>query len=99
MRRIVSLITLICFLMTGIARPSVHAQGMVLPAPGTMVSLSAPYHPPVLAGIKVYANDPLRMDFILDKGDLSTSDQGAVISGQKGGGQGRHRDVRVPPAP
>ena len=47
-----------------------YAQSVVaMPSPGTMVSLSAAYAPPLLKGIKVYRNDPFRFDFILDKGD------------------------------
>ncbi|MDE2009800.1 MAG: hypothetical protein KGJ09_06935 [Candidatus Omnitrophica bacterium] len=44
-----------------------------LPAPGVMVHLSPPFDPPVLKGIKVYAADPFRFDFILDPGDSDES--------------------------
>ncbi len=40
-----------------------------LPAPGTMVPLSAPFNPPILKGIKVHPDNPFRFDFILDTGD------------------------------
>ncbi|MBF0387319.1 MAG: hypothetical protein HQL20_05630 [Candidatus Omnitrophica bacterium] len=47
-----------------------YAQSVVLmSAPGTMVSLSEPFVPPLLKGIKIYRNDPFRFDFILDTGD------------------------------
>ncbi|MBF0331671.1 MAG: hypothetical protein HQL17_07010 [Candidatus Omnitrophica bacterium] len=39
--------------------------------PGEMVALSPAFFPPVLTGMKVYADDPFRFDFILDKGDGS----------------------------
>ncbi|MFH0754075.1 MAG: hypothetical protein V2A70_05870 [Candidatus Omnitrophota bacterium] len=45
----------------------VSAQ-MLLPQPGQMVPLSVLFSPPLLKGIKVYANDPFRFDFILDRG-------------------------------
>jgi len=35
-----------------------------------MVSLSESFAPPLLKGVKVYADDPFRLDFILDKGNF-----------------------------
>jgi len=49
--------------------PGAYAQGLILPQPGTMVQLSPSFNPPLLKGIKVYPNEPLRLDFILDRGD------------------------------
>ncbi|NTV29597.1 MAG: hypothetical protein HGA80_05910 [Candidatus Omnitrophica bacterium] len=42
----------------------------VLPEPGGMLGLSPAFAPALLKGIKVYRNDPLRFDFILDQGDV-----------------------------
>ncbi|MGH7250123.1 MAG: hypothetical protein ACREGC_04045, partial [Minisyncoccia bacterium] len=39
------------------------------PKPVVIVSLSPPFNPPILKGIKVHPDDPFRFDFILDKGD------------------------------
>ncbi|MFH0753732.1 MAG: hypothetical protein V2A70_04130 [Candidatus Omnitrophota bacterium] len=51
---------------------SVYAQSVLtLPSPGVRISLSPRLTPPLLKGIKVYANDPFRFDFILDNGDVS----------------------------
>ncbi|MBF0387798.1 MAG: hypothetical protein HQL20_08085 [Candidatus Omnitrophica bacterium] len=44
-------------------------QPVPLSVPGTMVSLSEPFAPPLLKGVKVYKDNPFRLDFILDKGD------------------------------
>ncbi|MBF0485022.1 MAG: hypothetical protein HQL16_00765 [Candidatus Omnitrophica bacterium] len=53
-----------------------YAQNSVLmPAPGTMVSLSEAFTPPLLMGVKVYEDNPFRLDFILDKGNSSDSTQ------------------------
>ena len=52
--------------------PMAKAQDLGLPAPGVMVHLSSPLEPPMLKGIKVHAEDPFRLDFILDKGDTPT---------------------------
>ncbi len=48
-------------------------RGYVLPAPGEMVHLSPEFNPPILKGIKVYPDNPFRLDFILDKGNSSDS--------------------------
>ncbi len=42
-----------------------------LPVVGSMVSLSKPFIPTVLSGIKVFPDNPLRFDFIVDTGDSS----------------------------
>ncbi|MBF0619937.1 MAG: hypothetical protein HQL19_07205, partial [Candidatus Omnitrophica bacterium] len=69
MRRIIAIITLICFVLTGLGLSNaVRAEGLMLPAPGQMIALSQPYNPSLLKGIKVYADNPFKMDFILDKG-------------------------------
>ncbi|MBF0485879.1 MAG: hypothetical protein HQL16_05120 [Candidatus Omnitrophica bacterium] len=74
----VSFVTLLTFIVSSMA--PVYAQGLslgtgagVLPEPGTMVSLSQSFNPPILKGVKVYANNPLKFDFILDKGDNPTA--------------------------
>ena len=40
-----------------------------LPAPGTMIPLSASYNPAIVAGITIYPDNPLQFDFIIDAGD------------------------------
>lgn len=50
----------------------VDAGELLLPPPSQIVMLSAAFNPPVLKGIKVYTDNPLRFDFILDKGDEET---------------------------
>ncbi|MFH0753452.1 MAG: HAD hydrolase-like protein [Candidatus Omnitrophota bacterium] len=62
----ISLFLILAFLVSDV---SVYAQSVLtLPAPGGRVSLSPAFTPPLLKGIKVYANDPFRFDFILDRG-------------------------------
>src|SRR5258708_3917413 len=52
------------------AQPGLLAAGELrLPAPGVRVGLSSEFNPPILQGIKVHPDNPLRFDFILDKGD------------------------------
>ena len=38
----------------------------VLPAPGVMVSATNAFHPAVVKGIKIFPDNPLRFDFIID---------------------------------
>ncbi len=46
-----------------------YAQNVLgLPQPGGMVSLSPAFMPAVIKGIKVFPDDPLRFDFIVDVG-------------------------------
>jgi len=73
MRRVISLLIIVCFTVTGINIPLVQAQDFRLPTPGVMVHLSPPLNPPILKGIKVHPDNPFRFDFILDKGDSQLS--------------------------
>ncbi|MBF0331421.1 MAG: hypothetical protein HQL17_05740, partial [Candidatus Omnitrophica bacterium] len=67
MRKVVVWIMLMAFITNSFVSPS-HAQ-MLMSKPGEMVALSAAFHPPILSGVKVYADNPFRFDFILDQGD------------------------------
>ena len=71
-RQIICLGLIFVFLINtfGLA-PLAEAQGFTLPIPGTMVSLSPVFNPPILKGIKVLPDNPFRFDFILDVGDGS----------------------------
>lgn len=68
---------LVSFLVTSVRGPlpQVWAQDvMSLPPPGTRVALSLPLVPALLKGLKIYPQDPLRFDFILDQGDQVADD-------------------------
>jgi len=70
LRRQVAIIMLSAFTLNAIGPlPSVKAQEFHLPPPGVMVNLSPPLDPAILKGIKVYPDNPLSFDFILDRGD------------------------------
>jgi len=51
--------------------PPVQAQQTILnlPFPGSMVSTTPVFSPTVIKGIKIFPNNPLRFDFIVDTGD------------------------------
>ncbi len=61
----------IAFLVNTIG-PLAQAEDFRLPAPGTMVSLSPKFNPPILKGIKVHPDNPFRFEFILDQGSSQT---------------------------
>ncbi|MDE1920486.1 MAG: UPF0489 family protein [Candidatus Omnitrophica bacterium] len=67
----ICVLTILSFFVTLVMGPipMARADEWRLPAPGVMVHLSPPLEPPILKGIKVYPDDPLRFDFILDQGD------------------------------
>jgi hypothetical protein len=48
--------------------PPSYAQ-VFMPKAGEMVALSSAFHPSILTGVKVYARDPFRLDFIMDPGE------------------------------
>lgn len=75
-RRIIASVVLVAFVMTGVVAPvrTAYAQEMIqLPEPGTRINLSSSFAPPLLKGVKVYPDNPFKLDFILDKGDSNDS--------------------------
>ena len=44
-------------------------EPFVLPAPGTMIPQSNGFAPAVLRSIKIFPDNPLKFDFILDAGE------------------------------
>lgn len=72
MKKAISLLTLFIFLLTSLPIPCL-ANPLSLPYPGTMVAPSEALTPPGLKGIRIYPEDPLRFDFILDKGSSAVA--------------------------
>jgi len=74
--RIISIIILIIFSISTILPPNIYAQiapqTLNLPIPGTMLAPSLEYDPAILKGIKIYPDEPLKFDFIVDTGDSKT---------------------------
>jgi len=66
---------LTCFVLAAFSLSSIFpnlafAQMVLnLPAPGIMVAPTAAYVPAILKGVKIYPDNPLRFDFIVDTGD------------------------------
>ncbi len=65
-KRLVCLVTLFAFLATSVC-PS-YAVAQTLPAP-TPIGLSQPFTPPLVRGITLHPENPLKFDFIIDVGD------------------------------
>lgn len=77
-KKAVTYFILAVFFLAGI--PGVYAQSsLTLPAAGSRLELSAAFVPPLLKGIRVFRNDPFRLDFILDKGASGSTDEALQI--------------------
>src|SRR3989338_2957845 len=75
-KKAISLTVALAFFWTNILTPSYAQNAFTLPAPGTMITLSPAFVPPMLQGIKIFSNNPLRFDFILDTGNSTLQDEG-----------------------
>jgi len=49
---------------------SIDSAFLFMPPPGTKVNLSESYEAPVVMGIRLYPDNPLKIDFIIDQGDF-----------------------------
>jgi len=68
----------ICILIAFLANmlgplPIAMADDFRLPAPGVMVHLSPAFTPVIMRGMEVFKNDPLKFNFIVDAGDISSN--------------------------
>ncbi|MBF0387190.1 MAG: hypothetical protein HQL20_04970 [Candidatus Omnitrophica bacterium] len=81
-KRAVGLIVLAVFILTSVVPPSYAQSLLQLPAVDQMVALSPAFNPAVLKGIKVYPQDPLRLDFILANGEASGNGAGHALQGE-----------------
>ncbi len=76
--RFISAFVVFAFSINVIIPPS-YAQStptlLNLPAPGTMVMTTPIYHPALVKGLMIYPDNPLKFDFIIDKGDTKLSDE------------------------
>ncbi len=55
--------------------PVQAAELLNLPQPGAMVTTSAGFAPAAIKGIKIFPDNPLRFDFVIDTGDSGLKDQ------------------------
>jgi len=81
MRRIVALA--VCLLLVFSGQPFIFAQ--VLPKSDALavVPLGEKFSLPVLRGLKFYPNDPLKFDFVIDKGSAGSSPEDLSIQARR----------------
>src|SRR3989338_5841763 len=73
-RKSLSIVLVITFAASSLMPiPKAHAEGLGLPFPGTMVSLSPAYQPVMIKGLTVHKDNPFLFDFIVDVGDSGFS--------------------------
>ncbi|MEI8011341.1 MAG: hypothetical protein WCI27_02515, partial [Candidatus Omnitrophota bacterium] len=89
----ISVVISILFLMQTLM-PLSYAQG-VLPSGTKLVALSSLFHPPMLSGVKVYAKDPFRFDFILNEGDAAAVAGDGRTSAVQNGAFSREESLRL----
>ncbi len=68
MRKSLIVVLIFTFLATSFVPMPPAAASVVLPEPGTMVSLSPAFEPVLIKGLKVHPENPFRFDFIVDTG-------------------------------
>ncbi len=91
LKKIVSCVIVFVLSISLVFGPSAsYAQGIVLPsgAPvlpdvGAMVAVTPGFHPPVIRGIKVFVDDPLRFDFVIDSGEENLQGEALKAESQK----------------
>ncbi|MFA6378251.1 MAG: hypothetical protein WCX16_00535, partial [Candidatus Omnitrophota bacterium] len=66
-KKAISLFAVVCFSATMIFPQQAYAQALT-PA-SNFVPLSAAFTPTLVRGIRVYPDNPLKFDFIVDSGD------------------------------
>jgi len=76
---------ILCFCAISILPPNyVYSQTPInLTLPGTMVQLSPSFEPMIMKGIRTYPENPLKFDFIVDKGELSRGEKEIAYDGEK----------------
>jgi len=64
-----------------------HNLSAGLPAVGVMISPSSTFAPAVIKGVKIFPDNPLRFDFIVDSGDSGLGVGVPLVGTQKGQAQ------------
>ena len=83
-RRYLIILFYLFYLMLTVIPVAVQAQGGVnLPAVGTAVELSDVYAPALIKGMVVYPDNPLKFDFIIDKGDAKLDQDELKVESDK----------------
>ncbi|MDD3375411.1 MAG: PEP/pyruvate-binding domain-containing protein [Candidatus Omnitrophica bacterium] len=67
--KIVSLVITIAFLGNMILPTQGFAQMLALPAPGTMLTLTPQFAPPIIKGLEINCDNPLEFNFFINTGE------------------------------
>jgi len=84
--KVISAFTSFIFVLTLSIPPQSLAQvqnSLNLPAPGTMVTLSPAFNPTILKGVQIHPDNPLKFDFIVDRGDSKLENDALKAESQK----------------
>ena len=77
LKRGISVFVGLAFLTSSCIFPNRASAQMIaygnLPAPGSMLNTSGKFTPVMIKGLKIYPDDPLKFDFILDSGNANVS--------------------------
>ncbi|MBF0484106.1 MAG: hypothetical protein HQL25_05310 [Candidatus Omnitrophica bacterium] len=71
LKRFISSLILISFTISSVC-PSAFGQMVTLPQPGTMLNPTSAVMPVIMRGVNIDPNNPLKFDFIMDKGTDKT---------------------------
>jgi len=75
-RKVISSLLVLIFTLSVIVPQKTYSQPVFhLPATGQMVMPSETFFPATIKGIKIFPNNPLRFDFVLDTGDEDFSQE------------------------
>ncbi len=67
-KQIIAIVLVMAFSCQGFQIPQAAAQ-LSLPSVGASVPFSSHFQTPLMRAIKIFANDPMKFDFIIDQGD------------------------------
>lgn len=84
MRKVISLMVLVAFVLGCIMPPAGFSQTLVsaglLPEPGAILPISEAFAPAQLQGLTIDQQDPFKFDFLMRKGDLPMSDEEKMVA-------------------
>ena len=72
--RLILVLVLSSFMGTSLGLQSAHAA-LALPAPTQLLDISATYSFPILKGLKLDPNNPLKIEFIIDSANQDNVDK------------------------
>lgn len=76
--KLIKLLVVLAFVTNLVLPPYAQAQNVIgvsavqtlnLPVPGALINPTFSYNPPIIKGLKLYPDNPLRFDFMMDTGD------------------------------